>query len=75
MGAFREKLLELKAAQKENEKLCGDCYNTEYKGYIFVDPMGNIFDPNLMTESFKRILKKNSLKNIRFHDLRHSCRF
>lgn len=73
VDTFREKLLALKAAQKENEKLCGNCYNAKYKGYLFVDPMGNLFDPRTVTARFKQILKKNGLKDIRFHDLRHSC--
>ena len=73
VASFREKLLELKEAQKENEKLCGECYDTRYKGYIFVDPMGKIYDPNLVSAGFKRIIRKNGLKEIRFHDLRHSC--
>ena len=73
VDTFREKLLALKAAQKENEKLCGNCYNSKYKGYLFVDPMGNLFDPRTVTARFKQILKKNGLKDIRFHDLRHSC--
>lgn len=70
---FREKLLQLKATQKENERLCGNCYNTEYKDYIFVDPMGNLFKPDTVTEQFGKFLEKNGLRKIRFHDLRHSC--
>ena len=35
--------------------------------------MGTIFNPNAVTENFSKILKRNGLRHIRFHDLRHSC--
>ena len=54
-------------------KVCGNSYNQEYKGYVFVDPMGNLFTPQMVTENFSSILKQNGLRHIRFHDLRHSC--
>ncbi len=73
VGQFREKLLALKEQQAENKRVCGDCYNMEYDGYIFVDAMGNIFKPNAVTETFPKLLKRNGLRHIRFHDLRHSC--
>lgn len=67
VGHFREKLLELKEQQKENRRVCGNCYNCEYDGYIFVDAMGTIFNPNAVTENFSKILKRNGLRHIRFH--------
>ncbi|MCQ2355219.1 MAG: site-specific integrase [Clostridia bacterium] len=71
--SFREPLLNLKAQQKENARLCGSCYCHDYDEYIFVDPLGKIFNPGQVSESFNRILKKNGMRHIRFHDLRHSC--
>ena len=73
VGHFRQKLLELKEQQKENKRVCGNCYSYDYDGYIFVDAMGTIFNPNAVTENFSKILKRNGLRHIRFHDLRHSC--
>ena len=35
--------------------------------------MGTLISPNYVTESFPRLLENNSLRKIRFHDLRHSC--
>lgn len=35
--------------------------------------MGNIINPNYVTNHFKVVLKENNLRPIRFHDLRHSC--
>ena len=31
------------------------------------------YQPNYVTQHFKLILRKNHLRNIRFHDLRHTC--
>ena len=73
VAGFREKLLQVKEQQAENMKVCGDCYNDAHKGYIFVDPMGNLYTPQYVTNSFSNILKNNGLRHIRFHDLRHSC--
>ncbi len=44
--------------------------NTEY---IFVDPIGNIIHPDTITRQFKEIVKAAGLREIRFHNLRHSC--
>ena len=70
---IREKLLALKEQQKENKRICGNCYNREYDGYVFVDVMGNIFNPRNLSSNFSKLLEMNGLRHIRFHDLRHSC--
>lgn len=70
---IKELLLEHKKNQERNKVLCGKSYNHEYDGYIFVDPMGNLFKPNYVTSGFRNLLISNNLKPIRFHDLRHSC--
>lgn len=71
--AMKEHLLDLKKQQERNKRLCGECYNHEYDEYIFVDALGNLFKPEYVSGGFRNILKKNNLKHIRFHDLRHSC--
>lgn len=58
---------------KENKKICGDSYITDYEDYICVDSIGKLFRPEYVTDHFKLLLKNNGLRNIRFHDLRHSC--
>ena len=70
---LREKLLETKAQQKENKRICGNCYNYDYDGYVFVDVMGNIFNPRNLSANFSKLLEAKGLRHIRFHDLRHSC--
>lgn len=70
---IREKLLALREQQKENRRVCGKCYSKKYDGYVFVDAMGNIFNPRSVTANFSKLLEQNGLRHIRFHDLRHSC--
>ena len=66
-------LLELKEEQEKNKELCGNSYNQEYLEYICVDNCGNLIRPDYVTETFLKLLKKKNLKQIRFHDLRHTC--
>lgn len=35
--------------------------------------MGTIISPNYLTDIFHKLLEKNGLRRIRYHDLRHSC--
>lgn len=69
----RDLLLRTKAAQEENKYLCGNCYYTQYEEYICVTEMGKRINPSRLSETFTKILSRNGLKKIRFHDLRHSC--
>ena len=42
-------------------------------GYVFTDEMGNRFKPRYIEDAFPKILERNGLRKIRFHDLRHTC--
>ncbi len=66
-------LLRLKEQQESNRKLCGNAYSQEYLDYISVNALGERIQPNYITQHFTLMLKKNDLRHIRFHDLRHSC--
>ena len=70
---FRERLRTLKQEQTENRRLCGRSYCPDYIGYICVDEMGNLIQPNYISTAFRKLLENNGLRSIRFHDLRHSC--
>lgn len=70
---IKEALLEHKKKIENNKKVCGNSYMKEYKDYIFVDSIGKIFRPEYITDHFSLLLKKQNLRHIRFHDLRHSC--
>lgn len=69
----KKRLLELAKEQKENKRLCGECYCKDYEGYICVNEIGKIIKPDYISESFPKVLEENGLRRIRFHDLRHSC--
>ena len=70
---FKDLLLQRMEAQKEWQRVCGNCYNKEYKDYVCVDEMGNLLEPGYITSNFSKLLAKNELRHIRFHDLRHTC--
>lgn len=69
----RERLLALKEEQKENRRPCGRSYNREYMDYVCVNEIGDLIKPHYVTESFPKLLKASGMRQIRFHDLRHSC--
>ena len=73
VGSFAEYFKEVKAAQEVNKKVCGNCYNYEYDGYVFVDELGNLMRPDYLTSYFPQYIQKHGCKRMRFHDLRHSC--
>lgn len=70
---IRDRLLEIKGQQQENQRLCGRSYIKDYIGYVCVNEIGDLIKPHYVTERFSKLLKINGLRHIRFHDLRHSC--
>lgn len=66
-------LREIKKEQEYHREICGDCYNLEYLDFVCVNQMGNLLQPDYISQAFQKILKKHDLRHIRFHDLRHSC--
>ena len=60
-------------AQEVNKKVCGDCYNYDYDGYVFVDELGNRMKGHYLTCQFPKFIEKHGMRKMRFHDLRHSC--
>ena len=70
---FKEKLIALKEQQKEYRRVCGRCYDKRYLDYICVDEMGTLVSPQYLTTAFPKLLKRNGLRHIRYHYLRHSC--
>lgn len=73
VGQFREYFLDVKKSQEVNKRVCGNCYNYKYDGYIFVDELGDRIKPGYLTSQFPKFLEKQGLTRMRFHDLRHSC--
>lgn len=54
-------------------KIFKTSYSRKYMDYIYVDEMGERIKPGYVTQTYQKVLKRNNLKVIRFHDLRHSC--
>lgn len=54
-------------------RLCRKSYHKEFEGYICINDVGELFKPEYVTNHFKLLLRKNDMRVIRFHDLRHSC--
>ena len=73
IGSFREYFLQVKEAQELNKQVCGNCYNYEYDGFVFVDELGERMRANYLTSAFPKFLESHGLRRMRFHDLRHSC--
>lgn len=73
VGSFREIFMQVKEAQELNKRICGNCYNYNYDGFVFVDEMGDRMKLNYLTSEFPKFLERHGLKRMRFHDLRHSC--
>ena len=70
---FQAMLLTLREKQAENRAVCGRSYCKEYLEYVCVDEMGNRIKLGYISSAFPALLKRNGLRAIRFHDLRHSC--
>ena len=73
VGSFKDYFMQVKEAQELNKKVCGNCYNYEYDGYVFVDELGDLMRPEYLTSYFPQYIQKHGCKRMRFHDLRHSC--
>lgn len=66
----KEVLLNLRKKQDEYREICKECYHET--GYVFTQEDGTMIRPDSLTRRFEQVLKKNKLKPMRFHDLRHS---
>ena len=70
---IEEELRKEKARQTELKRVMGRAYIDGYDDYVCTDALGRLYDPDYITNHFKVILRKNKLRDIRFHELRHSC--
>jgi len=68
----KDVLLEYKKKQAAYQSLFGKSYCRDYLDMVFVDQKGMLIKPARVTERFYSIIRKNNLKKVRFHDLRHS---
>ena len=66
-------LLYTRKMQEYYSSIFKDSYNKQYKDFVCLDELGNLRKPDYVSHKFKQILRNNDLREIRFHDLRHSC--
>ena len=71
IGSFWEYFMQVKEAQELNKQVCGNCYNYEYDGFVFVDELGERMRVEYLTNAFPKFLEDHGLRRMRFHDLRH----
>ena len=71
IGSFREYFMQVKEAQELNKQVCGNCYNYEYDGFVFVDELGERMRVEYLTNAFPKFMESHGLRRMRFHDLRH----
>lgn len=69
----REALLAEKQRQEDYQRVFKGSYDKSYLDYVCVWPDGKLISPDYVTRHFPIVLKHNSLRSIRFHDLRHTC--
>lgn len=63
----------LLAEHEKNEMLFGSSYCHDWDGYLLRYADGKLISPNTVTNYFMSFNKQAGLKEIRLHDLRHSC--
>ncbi|MDD7411077.1 MAG: tyrosine-type recombinase/integrase [Fusobacterium gastrosuis] len=73
INIIKKKIVERKKRIENDKKFFKSNYNKKWNDFICVDEEGKLINPDTLTRTFKRVLKENDLKNLRFHDLRHSC--
>ena len=69
----KARLLEHKTKQEMYQKKFKRSYSKEWLDYVMVDELGLLITPDYITSAFKHMLEVNGLRQIRFHDLRHTC--
>lgn len=63
--------IQAKRDEVENSNLFGKSYNKN--DYVFKWADGSPMSPDFVSKHFRKVLIKNGLPLIRFHELRHSC--
>lgn len=71
MTPVAQSLLLAAQESEKNQVLVGWSYISN--DYVFKWPDGHCFSPDYITSRFAKIIAKNNLPHIRFHDLKHSC--
>lgn len=70
-SALKKYLLQLKAEQEMNKRICGNGYVNS--GHVCQHADGSAFTVDYIYNHYKKIQKKLGLREIRLHDLRHTA--
>lgn len=57
-------------AEKERQSNIKDFVS---EGYVCLNPSGEPISPNYYSQCFKKFLREHKLREVRLHDLRHTC--
>ena len=68
---LKDRLLEIKKQQEMYQKKFKRSYDRNWLDYVMVDELGGLILPDYITPAWKRLVEKNNMRVIRFHDLRH----
>lgn len=66
-------LEEKKKSISEYRKLFKKGYCHEDSDYVCVNEIGELIRPRTLSDNFKRIIKKNNIRNLRLYDCRHTA--
>lgn len=69
----KEILLEHKQRQADFQKQFRKAYSKSISIMVYVNPLGELIKPSYITANFQKLLKQYGMRDIRFHDLRHTC--
>ena len=70
---IEQMLKERKELEEYYSGLLGRDFYRTYDGFVCRDNTGQLITPCYTSKHFKKIVDRNGLRHIRFHDLRHSC--
>ena len=65
-ASIKKRILEIRESRTKGK-------NKEWQDYLMLDESGSLIKPDHITYGFRSLLKKNNMRMIRFHDLRHTC--
>lgn len=68
---FEAYLKSVQARQNANREKFGDAYKDE--GFVCTQDDGEVISPTRLSRRYKKLIERNGLPEIRFHDLRHSA--
>ena len=58
---------------KKDKHFFKSIYTKKWKGFVCVGENGELIKPDRVTRTFRKLINECGLKEIRLHDLRHSC--